>query len=129
MGALPDLFCHTMGSVAHVEEALRDLSVDTGRMQVHLRSSHGLIMAESLTLALAHAVGRPEAARLVQATVQRAHEAGLDLYEASLQDDQIRALLPDGALLQALDPAGYLGSTSNYIDQALAEFHDLRDSL
>jgi 3-carboxy-cis,cis-muconate cycloisomerase len=125
-GALPELFCHTMGSVAHVEEALRELRVDTRRMQAHLSSSHGLIMAESLTQALAPAVGRPEASRLVQEAVQRAQDTGLTLYETSLQDEEIRGLLPNGALVQALDPAGYLGSTGIYIDQALAEFHQLQ---
>jgi 3-carboxy-cis,cis-muconate cycloisomerase len=128
-GALPELFCHTMGSAAHVEEALRALRVDTRSMQAHLLSSHGLIMAESLTVALAPAVGRPEASRLVQEAVQRAQETGIDLSEAAGFDPRIPALLPDGALLQALDPAGYLGSASIYIDQALAQFHQLQASL
>jgi 3-carboxy-cis,cis-muconate cycloisomerase len=128
-GALPDLFCYTMGSVAHVEEALREIRVDAGRMREHLLSSHGLIMAESLTLALAPAVGRPEASRLVQEAVQRAQDAGIDLSEAVGSDPRISALLPDGALARALDPAGYLGSTGIYIEQALADFHQLQDSL
>jgi 3-carboxy-cis,cis-muconate cycloisomerase len=128
-GALPDLFCHAMGSVARVEEALRELRVDTQRMRAHVSSSRGLIMAESLTMALATAVGRPEAAGLVQEAVQRVQETGGDLAEAALSDQRIRAILPQDALVQALDPAGYLGSTGIYIDQALAEFHQLRDSL
>jgi 3-carboxy-cis,cis-muconate cycloisomerase len=117
-----------MGSVARVEEALRELHVDTQRMRAHVSSSHGLIMAEALTMALATAVGRPEAAGLVQGAVQRAPETGVDLAEAALSDQRIRAILPQDALVQALDPAGYLGSTGIYIDQALAEFHQLRDS-
>jgi 3-carboxy-cis,cis-muconate cycloisomerase len=128
-GALPELFCHTMGSVAHVEEALRALQVDTRSMQTHLSSSHGLIMAESLTLALATAVGRPEASRLVQEAAQRAQETGIDLSEAAGSDPRILALLSDGALIQVLDPAGYLGSTGIYIDQALSEFHQLQANL
>jgi 3-carboxy-cis,cis-muconate cycloisomerase len=98
-------------------------------MLAHLLSSHGLIMAESLTLALAPAVGRPEASRLVQEAVQRAQETGIALSEAAGSDPSIAALLPDGALVQALDPAGYLGSTGIYIDQALAEFHQLQANL
>jgi 3-carboxy-cis,cis-muconate cycloisomerase len=125
-GALPDLFCHTMGSVAHVEDALRALRVDTLSMRAHLLSSHGLIMAESLALALAPAVGRPEASRLVQEAVQRAQETGIELSEAAGYDPRISALMPDGTLAQALDPAGYLGSTGIYIDQALAEYHQLQ---
>jgi 3-carboxy-cis,cis-muconate cycloisomerase len=125
-GALPDLFCHSMGSVAHVEEALRELRVDTRSMGLHLASSHGLIMAESLALALASAVGRPEASRLVQEAVQRAQETGVDLAEAARSDPRIPALLPDGALARALDPASYLGSTGIYIDQALTEFRRLQ---
>jgi 3-carboxy-cis,cis-muconate cycloisomerase len=125
-GAVPDLFCHTMGSVAHVGEALHELRVDTGRMQSHLLSSHSLIMAESLTMALATSVGRPAASRLVQEAVVRAQETGIDLSEAAGSDPRILALLPDGALIQALDPAGYLGSTGIYINQALTEFHQLQ---
>jgi 3-carboxy-cis,cis-muconate cycloisomerase len=129
LGALPDLFCHSMGSVAHVEEALRELRVDAGRMRAHLLGSHGLIMAESLTLALATVVGRPEASRLVQEAVQRAQEAGIDLSQAVGSDPRIQALLPNGDLAQALDPAGYLGSTGIYIDQVLADFQQVQDSL
>ncbi|PWT78170.1 MAG: 3-carboxy-cis,cis-muconate cycloisomerase [Chloroflexi bacterium] len=128
-GALPDLFCHAMGSVAHVEEALRELRVDTQRMRAHVSSSHGLIMAESLTLALATTVGRPEAARLVQEAAQRAQESGVDLAEAARSDQRITAILPMAALVQALDPTAYLGSTGIYIDQALAAYHQLQDSL
>jgi 3-carboxy-cis,cis-muconate cycloisomerase len=95
-------------------------------MRAQLESSHGLIMAESLTLALARGTGRPEAVALVREAIRRARETGLDLYEASRLDPRIRSLLSDDALVQALDPAGYLGSSDLYIDQALAEFAGLK---
>jgi 3-carboxy-cis,cis-muconate cycloisomerase len=59
--ALPDLFCFTAGAVERVRSALGGLRVNETRLHDNIVSSGELIMAESLTTALARQIGKPAA--------------------------------------------------------------------
>lgn len=122
--ALPDLFCYTSGAVARVGSALAGLHVDAARMQANLEQSGGLIMAESITMALAPQLGRPQAQKLVGSIAQRVSSS--TTFRQALHDDaQVNAILSHEAIDQALDPAGYLGSANAFIDRALAGYRAL----
>jgi 3-carboxy-cis,cis-muconate cycloisomerase len=121
--AIPNLFRYTAGAVERVHSAVSGLQVDSDRMRANLGLGGGLLMAESLTMALAPQVGRPAAQRLVQAACGRALAAGSTLGQAVRDDAQIRALLSEDAIDRALDPAGYLGSADALIDSALAAYY------
>src|SRR5262249_55178185 len=83
---LPDLFRWTSGALAHVRAALVDLDVDAGRMRANLELTRGLIMAESLTTALASRVGRAAAYDLVQTASGRVAGSSQTLGEIARQD-------------------------------------------
>src|SRR5713226_1992408 len=51
--ALPNLFRYTSSAVEHVRGMISGLKVDSARMSANLELTQGLIMAESLTMALA----------------------------------------------------------------------------
>jgi 3-carboxy-cis,cis-muconate cycloisomerase len=123
--ALPDLFRTTAGDVAHVRDAVRGLQIDADRMRANLDLGGGLLMSESLMVALARHIGRPDAQPLVQAAASRAQTQGLNLRQAALDDTQIRALLSPEEIDRALDPAGYLGCADSFVDRALASYHEL----
>ena len=122
--ALPTLFQASAAAVARVRDALSSLELDRERMVANLAATRGLIMAESLTMALAQRLGRPEAYRLVRAATRRAVEEGTDLRAAALADARLRAALPED-VDAVFDPAAYLGSTNALIDVALDEFQRL----
>ncbi|MGN6757050.1 MAG: 3-carboxy-cis,cis-muconate cycloisomerase [Thermomicrobiales bacterium] len=124
--AVPDLFCHTAGTVARVQTAVAGLVVAPDQMQANLEATDSLIMAESVTMALAPHLGRPEAYRLVRVACERAVQQRIPLRQALLADDQVRAALTPAAIDHALDPATYLGSTNAFIDRALATFQATR---
>jgi 3-carboxy-cis,cis-muconate cycloisomerase len=124
--AVPDLFCHTAGTVARVQTAVAGLVVAPDQMQANLEATDSLIMAESVTMALAPHLGRPEAYRLVRVACERAVQQRIPLRQALLADDQVRATLTPAAIDHALDPATYLGSTNAFIDRALAAFQATR---
>jgi 3-carboxy-cis,cis-muconate cycloisomerase len=126
--ALPDLFRYTAGAVERVHSALAGLEVDAERMRANLALTGGLLMAESLTTALAPSLGRPAAYHLVQTVTERARKTGVSLHAAALADQQIRDALPAEAIARALDPAAYLGSTDALIARALARWHQLQDN-
>jgi 3-carboxy-cis,cis-muconate cycloisomerase len=123
--ALPDLFCFTMSAVDRVKSCLQRLQVETASMRANLDASGGLLMAESLTIALAERIGRHQAYLLVREATSQARVSGQDLRSVARADTTVRAVLSEEALEQALDPGAYLGSTDVYIDRALDEFSRL----
>jgi 3-carboxy-cis,cis-muconate cycloisomerase len=124
---LPDLFRWTSGALAHVRAALVDLDVDVERMRANLEQTRGLIMAESLTTALASRVGRAAAYDLVQSAARRVAASSQTLGAIAREDAAIVAALPGPELERALDPLAYLGSTDRLIDRTLASYrHDGR---
>ncbi|HVB23883.1 MAG TPA: 3-carboxy-cis,cis-muconate cycloisomerase [Ktedonobacteraceae bacterium] len=117
--AIPDLFRFTASAVNRVHSAVDGLKVFPERMQANLNLTGGLIMAESLTMALAPHLGRPDAQRIVQATCEQAVKSGVDLRQVVMEHAQVRAVLSPAEIDLALDPAQYLGSTDAFINRAL----------
>jgi len=124
--ALPQLFSFTAGSVDRVRSALTGLEISPSRMRANLELGGGLLMAESLSTALARELGKAKAHRLVQGLSQRVAADGTDLLQAALEDDQVRHILGREAVEAALDPAQYLGSTETFITRAVHAFEALR---
>lgn len=121
--AIPSLFRYTASAVEGVRGAVADLQVDPARMKANLDLTSGLIMSESLTMALAPKIGRPEAYRIIQAISKQVTGSGKNMRQAALEDGQVRAVLSPEEIDNALDPTYYLGSTDAFIDRALAAYH------
>jgi len=121
--AIPQLFCYTASAVERVKSALTDLQVDPARMNANLNLTNGLIMAESLTMALAQHIGKPEAYRIVQAVCKQVTTSGKNLREVALENKEVRSILSSADLDRVLDPANYLGSTDAFINRALVAYH------
>jgi 3-carboxy-cis,cis-muconate cycloisomerase len=124
--ALPDLFCYTARAVAGVRAALEGLEIDAERMQANLELTRDLIMAESLTMALASKLGRPAAFKLVEKLSKQVAESGRTLSQIAGANQQVAAVLSPAELQKALDPAQYLGSSMTFIDRALSAYHQLQ---
>jgi 3-carboxy-cis,cis-muconate cycloisomerase len=124
--ALPDLFRFTASAVESVRGAVSGLQVDPARMRRNLNITNGLIMAESLTIALAPHLGKPDAQRIVQSLCNHVIESGKDLRQAVLGESQIRAILSPEEINQALDPDRYLGSTDVFISRILEAYHKIQ---
>ncbi|HET9919898.1 MAG TPA: 3-carboxy-cis,cis-muconate cycloisomerase [Ktedonobacteraceae bacterium] len=124
--AIPNLFCFTASAVAHVQGAVGGLQVDAVRMIDNLYLTQGLIMAESLSMALAPHVGRPEAQRIVRAACEQSATSGVNLLHTTLADAQVRTFLSPEEIERTLDPDMYPGSSDALIDQALAAYHQIQ---
>ncbi len=121
--AIPNLFEYTASSVERVRATVSGLQIDPARMHANLEITHGLAMAESLTMALAVHLGKPEAHRLVAALSKQVNTSGDTLLQAARATEQVSSALTPDELAQALDPAHYLGSTDIFIDRALTAYH------
>jgi 3-carboxy-cis,cis-muconate cycloisomerase len=127
--AIPSLFCSVGAAVSRVKNALSNLDVNTERMRANLDLDHGLLMTESVTMALARSVGRPEAQRLVKMASERVATQAITLRQALLQNEQIQDALSTTEIDRALDPASYLGSTDAWIDRALERYKRLQGEM
>jgi 3-carboxy-cis,cis-muconate cycloisomerase len=124
--AVPNLFRYTANSVERVRGAVDGLEIDPARMKANLDLTRGLIMAESLTMALAPHIGRPEAQCVVKTLCDHAVRSGLHLRQAAIEEVQVNTVLSPNEINQALDPSHYLGSTDVFIDRALAYYRKVR---
>ncbi|HLX41145.1 MAG TPA: 3-carboxy-cis,cis-muconate cycloisomerase [Ktedonobacteraceae bacterium] len=124
--AIPDLFRFTASAVARVRSAVEGLQIDSERMRANLNLTGGLIMAESLTMALAPHLGRPDAQRIVQAICEQAVKSGEGMRQAVMEHAQVTAVLSPEEIDNALNPAHYLGSTNAFINRALDAYHGIQ---
>jgi 3-carboxy-cis,cis-muconate cycloisomerase len=110
----------TTGSAcAWLRDCLEHLEVDAERMRANLELTHGALLAERVTTALAPALGRQAAHELVQAGAQEAFAADRPLGDVLVEDDRVRKHLDEQEVSRLLDPAEYLGATGELIDRAL----------
>jgi 3-carboxy-cis,cis-muconate cycloisomerase len=100
-------------------DLLGGLTVDSARMAANLAASGGLPVAEQVTGILAGALGRPRAHDLVASAAARAVSSGLPLRDVLLAVPEVAQGVTAGQLGAALDPAGYLGASAQFIDAAL----------
>lgn len=117
---LPDIARLVAGALRAMAEALSGLEVDTTRMRENLDATHGLIMAEAVTMALGSHIGRLPAHKLVEQACRRAIEKKRDLHEELAEDAGIMAHLDSDELDRLLDPKNYVGLAENFVERALA---------
>jgi 3-carboxy-cis,cis-muconate cycloisomerase len=127
--ALPELFRATAGAVDRVRMTVEGLDVNPQRMRANLDITHGLLMAESLSMALAPRIGRQAAHHVVQAASKTAVDRGTDLRTAVLGEDEITSALSEEEIDRALDPVAYLGSSGVFVDRAMDGFRRLPPAL
>jgi 3-carboxy-cis,cis-muconate cycloisomerase len=120
--ALAAALALTAGAAAALREVLDGLEVRPERMRENLELTGGLLMAESVTMAMAARSGRPEAKRVVEAACRRAAGSGRPLRDELVDDEAVRAALTLEQIELALDPTRYLGSAGAFVDRALARY-------
>jgi 3-carboxy-cis,cis-muconate cycloisomerase len=109
----------TGAACAWLRDCLEHLEVDPERMRANLELTHGALLAERVTTALAPALGRQIAHELVQAAAQAALAADRPLGDVLGEDDRVREHLDEREASRLLDPEQYLGATGELIDRAL----------
>jgi 3-carboxy-cis,cis-muconate cycloisomerase len=123
---LPRLLALAGSAVEHTARTVQGLTVDPAAMAANLNRTHGALMAERVSLALAakvdgkHQVGRPAAKAALEQATDAARSSGQDLADALATHPLAGRLLSAFEIGTLLDPAGYLGATGTWIDRALA---------
>jgi 3-carboxy-cis,cis-muconate cycloisomerase len=117
---LPEICLITAGALARAVEVVGGLEVDPKKMAADLDTTHGLVMAEAVSIALAARLGRQAAHELVESACKRAVRERKHLRDVLAADGRVKKHLSGAALDRALDPARYTGQTGEFVARALA---------
>ncbi|VAR74524.1 3-carboxy-cis,cis-muconate cycloisomerase [Klebsiella variicola] len=124
---LPDLITLVGGALAQSEALVRDMQVFPQKMRADLDITHGLIMAEAVTLALAEFIGKAEAHHHIEALCRQALDRHSPLVDLLAADPQVSQYLSRERLTTLLDPATATGSAERFVRQVLARYQEQRD--
>lgn len=117
---LPMLMLVTSGALAAIVEISEGLEVDVARMRANLDSTHGLVMAEAVSMALAEKAGKSDAHRIVEAASRKAIETRKHLRDVLSKDARVTAHLDTNKLKSLFEPMSYQGASQALIDRLLA---------
>ena len=125
--AIPGALMRVLGAVERLAAALDTLEVVEERGRHNLAANFGLTASEQLAHALAEGLGRSAAQSLVGQLASRAMEQQRPLAEVAATDDRVLAVLSDGEVARACDPATTLTNVDALIDRAIATHRACRD--
>ncbi|MGY4623536.1 3-carboxy-cis,cis-muconate cycloisomerase [Bradyrhizobium sp. USDA 4486] len=116
---LPQLMLVASGALAAIVDIAEGLDVDAARMRSNLDATHGLIMAEAVTFALAEEIGKSDAHHLIEAASKRAVAEKKHLREVLSADSQVTAHLAPEKIAALFEPMAYQGASQALIDRLL----------
>jgi 3-carboxy-cis,cis-muconate cycloisomerase len=121
---LPTLLLVTSGALAAIVDIAEGLEVDVARMRSNLDATHGLIMAEAVTMALAVRVGKSDAHHLVEAASKKAIAEKMHLRDVLTKDPKVAAELAADQIAKLFEPMAYQGASQALIDRLLGSLDD-----
>ncbi len=116
---LPSLLLVTSGALAAIVDIAEGLEIDAARMRSNLDTTHGLIMAEAVTFALADKLGKSDAHHLVEAASKKAAAEKTHLRDVLAADPKVTAQLSADAIAKLFEPMDYQGASQALIDRLL----------
>lgn len=122
---LPQLVMLAGGVLENSEYLVKGMQVNTHKMRDNLDITHGLVMAESVTQALAAHLGKADAHHLIETICHRAIALDCPLRPLLENDPLVSQHLSPEQLTQLLDPANAVGSADHFVRQVLARYQEL----
>ncbi|MFN8444274.1 MAG: 3-carboxy-cis,cis-muconate cycloisomerase [Caldilineaceae bacterium] len=112
---LPQMMAHSATALNKALFLSEQLAVDVEQMSKNVEASHGLMLAEAVSFALADKMDRSEAKHLIAEAVQIAMREKRHLVDVARERVNVEIDWDD-----LRDEANYLGATQRLIDQVLA---------
>ena len=122
---LPEICCLVSGALGQALNMTQGLEVDAERMAHNLDLTHGLVLAEAVSIVLAQRVGREASHHLLEQCCKRAVSEQRHLRAVLGDDAGVTAHLSAAELDRLLDPAHYLGQATTWVERAVAEHFSL----
>lgn len=119
---LPEIVSLSAAALAHLRGVIDGLNVDTKRMRRNMDASRGMVMAESVVLALATSLGRAQAHQIIEAACHKAYAENSDLLTVLRAEPQVVGALSKQRLEQLFDPLSYVGESGAFVDSVLEAY-------
>jgi 3-carboxy-cis,cis-muconate cycloisomerase len=117
---IPALVRLTAGAARHTAEMLGGLEVDAARMRANVDITHGMSLAESVSMALAEHIGKFDAHRTIGAAARRANAEHRSLADVLGEMPEVTAHLDRAEIERRLRAENYLGAAEQLVHDALA---------
>ena len=118
---VPELCVMCQGALELTSRVLAGLQVNEARMRQNLDLTGGLLLAERVMFALAPQLGRQEAHDVVHACAMAAHELRRPFSDLLAADPRVNSHLSGQQISRLLDPTGYTGLATEFVDRVLAD--------
>ena len=118
--AIPEAFILAAGALNQAKFMLDGLIVDEKVMLRNLGMTNGLIVAEAVMMGLAPYIGRQDAHDVVYDACRVVNEKGGRLADVLNAMPSVASRLDSQLIERLTDPANYLGSAPQMVDQVLA---------
>jgi len=116
---LPEIVQLAGGALVAMAQVAAGMTFDAARMRANVELTQGQIFAEAAQMALAPALGRDIAHKLVGDACRQAAAQGRHVRDVLAELPDVRKVLDDAALARVFDAQHYLGSSNDYIDRVL----------
>jgi 3-carboxy-cis,cis-muconate cycloisomerase len=123
---LPDIARLCAGALANITEVAAGLDVDIARLSANLAMTRGLVLGESVMLALGASIGRLRAHELVEHASREAVGSGRTLREVLGDNPDVTRVLGNEQLDALFDPANYSGQARQFVDAVLECYRSSR---
>ena len=118
--AFPALLLVVSGALSSIADIAEGLEIDPERMRANLAITHGQIMAEAVSMALAEKMGKQDAHRLLEEASKKAQAEKRALKDVLSEDKRVTAQLAPAELEKLFEPMNYQGVAQLLIARQLA---------
>ena len=119
---LPEIIELTSGALFQLCDVVEGLAVNAERMLSNIDLTHGLVMAESVSIALSNHLGRAAAHELVETACAQAIATDKSLFDILQADKHVNSLISRDELQKLVDPVNYLGQGETFVDRVLSKY-------
>jgi 3-carboxy-cis,cis-muconate cycloisomerase len=116
----PALLLVVSGALAAIVDIAEGLEIDNERMRANLDMTHGQIMAEAVSMALARKIGKAEAHALLEEAARKAHAEKRHLQLVLADDPRVTEHLAPAEISKLFEPLTYQGVSQLLIERQVA---------
>ncbi|MBN6045183.1 3-carboxy-cis,cis-muconate cycloisomerase [Citrobacter sp. ku-bf4] len=121
---LPEIIMLVGHAIEETQQLVLNMQVFPQTMRDNLDITHGLMMAEAVTVALAAFIGKQDAHHLIERLCHRAVEKGDSLHSVLVEEPQVMAHLNESELAALLDPGTATGCAAQFVQRVLARYEE-----
>jgi adenylosuccinate lyase len=114
--ALPEAIIYTGAGLQLMRGLISGMEAREDYMARNLDALGGLLLSESVMLALGKKIGKQTAHEVIYTIAMKSQEEGVPFRDALLEDEQVTSHLSRGAIEQLLDPSAYIGLAPTLVD-------------